>query len=420
MDNGVLFRSRGEKKIRMPILEEDLVEAVIALPENLFYNTSSPGCILILNKDKPEERKEKVHFIYAEEQTLRESDIQVFKELSNQNQLTNEGVEYLAETFRTGREEEHHSRLVDLKEIEENNWNLNVPRYVDTTEPDESIDVSKKLHELDKLAEKCAETEAELETYMAGLDYRTNPIEPSVESSIELEKPFFLTESGGDGKEIQIGPKTVQIPSNWDTAELGDIGREGEKSFIDGDWVESSDMVDDGDYQLIQLGNIGIGEFKGECDKFVSESFFQEKNCTLVEEGDLLISRLADPVMRTIEVPSFEKKSITAVDIVIAKVDESEWDKRYLLHLLNSKIMSDVGESLATGSTRLRISRSNMGAITIPKPPLSTQSEIAEIIDTVQMARKQKRKTQYVLQELSKGLSQDLITGARGLSNTDS
>jgi type I restriction enzyme M protein len=420
MDNGILFRSRSEKKIRKPILEDDLVEAVIALPENLFYNTSSPGCILILNKDKPEEREGKVHFIYAEDQMLRESYVQVFEELSNQNRLTDEGVEYLAETYLNGREEDHHSRLVDLEEIEENDWNLNVPRYVDTTEPEKPIDVSAKLQELDRLAEKREQTETELETYMGALEYRSNPTDQSGDSNSRLEKPNFLTGGSDDGRPIQIGPKTVRIPSNWDTAKLGDVGKKGENSFIDGDWVESSDMVEDGEYQLIQLGNIGVGEFKGECDKFVSESFFQEKNCTLVEEGDLLISRLADPVMRTVEVPAFEKKSITAVDIVIAKVDESEWDKRYLLHLLNSKTMSDVGDSLATGSTRLRISRTNMAGITIPKPPLSTQSQIADVIDTVQTVREQKRKAQEILQELNQGLSQDLITGARGLPDMDS
>jgi Type I restriction-modification system methyltransferase subunit len=172
MDNGILFRSRSEKKIRKPILEEDLVEAVIALPENLFYNTSSPGCILLLNKDKPEERKDKVLFIYAEDQELRESGVQIFEELSNQNQLTTKGVDYLAETYHTARNEAHHSRLVDIEEIAENDWNLNVPRYVDTTEPEEPVDVSEKLQELDELEAKREETAAKLEQYMKELEYR--------------------------------------------------------------------------------------------------------------------------------------------------------------------------------------------------------------------------------------------------------
>ncbi|WP_276250566.1 type I restriction-modification system subunit M [Haloarcula rara] len=172
MDNGVLFRSRSEKKIRKPILEEDLVEAVIALPENLFYNTSSSACILILNKDKPEELEGKVQFIYAEDQTLRESGVQVFEELSNQNELTKAGLDYLAQTHLIGREEDHHSRLVDMDEIEENDWNLNVPRYVDTTEPEDPIDVSEKLQELDRLVEERRQTDAELQEYMEELEYK--------------------------------------------------------------------------------------------------------------------------------------------------------------------------------------------------------------------------------------------------------
>jgi type I restriction enzyme M protein len=172
MDNGVLFRSRSEGSIRQSVLENDLVEAVIALPENMFYNTSSPGCILILNKDKSEDREEKVQFIYAEDQELRESGTRIFEELSNQNKLTDEGVAYIAETYQNSREEEHHSRLVDLQEIEENDWNLNVPRYVDTTEPKEPIDVSNKLEELDELEQKRRETDEKLQQYMEELEYR--------------------------------------------------------------------------------------------------------------------------------------------------------------------------------------------------------------------------------------------------------
>jgi len=62
-------------------------------------------------------------------------------------------------------------------------------------------------------------------------------------------------------REIFVGPKKVTIPNDWDTAKLSEIARDGDKTFIDGDWVESSDMVPGGEYQLIQLGNIGEGHF---------------------------------------------------------------------------------------------------------------------------------------------------------------
>ncbi|WP_136589755.1 restriction endonuclease subunit S [Salinigranum halophilum] len=219
-------------------------------------------------------------------------------------------------------------------------------------------------------------------------------------------------------KQIHIGPKAVLIPEDWDTGKIGDIARDGKKTFTDGDWVESKDMVPDGEYQLIQLGNIGEGHFKDECDKYVSEEFFNEKNCTLVEEGDLLISRLADPVLRTIVVPEFEKKSITAVDIVVAKVDESEWSKGFLWQLLNSKPLADAGNSLATGSTRQRISRSNMAKITIPRPPLPEQRRIADILSTVD---EQIQQTDDIISEsksLRRGTIQNLYDTTPGRENS--
>lgn len=151
MDNGVLFRSRSEKSIRQPIIEDDLLETVIALPENLFYNTSSPGCILILNKDKSQNRTGKVQFIYAECQRLRSSGVQIYDDSSTQNVLTQEAIRYISETYQKGREEEHHSRFVDIDEIEENNWNLNISRYVDTTSAASNIDLSTHVENVSRL-----------------------------------------------------------------------------------------------------------------------------------------------------------------------------------------------------------------------------------------------------------------------------
>ncbi|WP_251342796.1 type I restriction-modification system subunit M [Haloplanus halophilus] len=153
MDNGALFRSRSEWKIRKPLIEDDLLESVITLPEKLFYNTNSPGCVLIFNKDKPESRQGKVQFIFGEQKHLQTSGIQIYDDESTQNVLTEEGVEYLAETYMSGREEEHHSRFVDISEIEENNWNLNISRYVDTTTPSEEIDIHEKLQNLKQIEE---------------------------------------------------------------------------------------------------------------------------------------------------------------------------------------------------------------------------------------------------------------------------
>ncbi len=171
LDNGVLFRGRSEGDIRKKFLENDYVECVVALPKNLFYNTSSPGCLLILNKDKPSKRKCKVLFIYAEDQVLRESKVKMFDELSNQNSLTEEGIEKIVDTYSNWKEEDHHSRVVNLDEIEENDWNLNVPRYVDATEPEAPIEVEEKIKELREIEEERQKIERKMNVFLEELGY---------------------------------------------------------------------------------------------------------------------------------------------------------------------------------------------------------------------------------------------------------
>jgi type I restriction enzyme M protein len=174
MPNGVLFRSRSEKKIRKEVIKQDLIESVIALPKNLFYNTASPACILILNKNKPSEREEEILFINAQDEEVPDSEAILFEEIPNKSQsrLTHEGLEYLSETHQQWREKERHSRAAHIDIIEANDWNLNVPRYVDTTEPEEPIDVSEKLKGLEKLEEERNKTDEELQKYMEELDYK--------------------------------------------------------------------------------------------------------------------------------------------------------------------------------------------------------------------------------------------------------
>ncbi len=162
LDNGVLFRSRSESKIRKKILKEDLIEAVIALPSNLFYNTSSPGCILMLNKNKPAYRKDKVIFIYGEED---------YEEGSSQNFLREKDLEKILDAYHNFEDIENYCRVADMEEIERNDFNLNVPRYVDTTEEEEPVDVEEVLTELDKLDKERDEIESEMMSYLKELGY---------------------------------------------------------------------------------------------------------------------------------------------------------------------------------------------------------------------------------------------------------
>ena len=161
--HGVLFR-KHESKYREPMIDDDLVEAVIGLPANLFQNNSIPSAILLLNRDKPAERAGEVQFIHAADEAF-------YRELSNQNELTEEGIDHVVENFHEWVTEERVSRTVSHEEIRENDYNLNIALYVDTTEPEENIDVAEELAKLRELQAERDEIEAQMTEHMEALEY---------------------------------------------------------------------------------------------------------------------------------------------------------------------------------------------------------------------------------------------------------
>ena len=137
MPHGVLFRGSSEKAIRQGILDDDLLEAVIGLPSGLFYGTGIPACLLIINKNKPAERQGKVLFINSELE---------YEEGKNQNKLRPQDIEKIVAAFNDYAEIKRYSRVVELSEIQENDYNLNIRRYADTSPPPEIFDVRAILH----------------------------------------------------------------------------------------------------------------------------------------------------------------------------------------------------------------------------------------------------------------------------------
>ncbi len=162
MPHGVLFRGGSEGRVRRGLLEDDLFEAIIGLPENLFYGTGIPGCILILNRAKPEARRGKVLFIHAAE---------CYTARPTQNVLTREGIDRIAAAYRNFAEEDRFSRVVLLEEIRENDWNLNISRYIDTLEPEEPMDVAAALKELKRLERERDEAAAKMDRLVKELGY---------------------------------------------------------------------------------------------------------------------------------------------------------------------------------------------------------------------------------------------------------
>jgi len=157
--HGVLFRGSSEGKIRKQLIEENLLDAVIGLPEKLFYGTGIPAAVLIFKKGKSDNN---VLFIDASRGC---------KAGKNQNLLTPENIEKIVSTYKGRKSLEKYSYLATFEEVEENDFNLNIPRYVDTFEEEEEIDLIAVRKEREKLKAQLADLEVEMDEYLKELGY---------------------------------------------------------------------------------------------------------------------------------------------------------------------------------------------------------------------------------------------------------
>lgn len=162
LPHGVLFRGGAEGRIREQILKNDLIEAVIALPSKLFYGTGIPAAILILNKNKPENKKNKVLIIDAEKDYL---------EGKNQNSLRPQDINKIVKAYDGYSDIEKYTRVVDIKEIKENEYSLNISQYIDSSKDREIINVKKAWSEL-KILEKERDTiNKKVNNFLSELNY---------------------------------------------------------------------------------------------------------------------------------------------------------------------------------------------------------------------------------------------------------
>ncbi|MBK2095161.1 type I restriction-modification system subunit M [Francisella philomiragia] len=143
--HGVLFRGAAEGKIRQQIIDNNLLDAVIGLPSNLFFGTSIPACIMVFKKQKD---SNDVLFIDASNE---------FEKGKNQNKLTDDNIKKIFDTYKSRESLEKYSHVASLEEIKENDYNLNIPRYVDTFEEEEPVDI-------EATKQTIAELEAKRET----------------------------------------------------------------------------------------------------------------------------------------------------------------------------------------------------------------------------------------------------------------
>ena len=169
LDTGATSRGSGnqsnnkEKNVRKWFIENDLIEGVIYLPENLFYNTTAPGIIIFLNRQKPDERKDKIFLLHAGKE---------FEKGDPKNYITPDGIERIAETFKQFKDVEKFARLVDKDEIVKNDYNISPSRYIQINDAETYRPLGEIVKELKNLEEEAASIDMEVKNILEKLEIR--------------------------------------------------------------------------------------------------------------------------------------------------------------------------------------------------------------------------------------------------------
>jgi type I restriction enzyme M protein len=163
IDTGAVSRGGREKLIRQKIVEDDLIESVILLPEKLFYNTGAPAVIIVFNKQKPEERKGRILLINASKE---------FQSGKKQNTLSKENIQNIVNAYREFKDREKFAKVVTIDEVKENDYNLSPSRYVSVIEEEKYRPIEEILSELHKIEKDGKEIEEKINKIFANLNQK--------------------------------------------------------------------------------------------------------------------------------------------------------------------------------------------------------------------------------------------------------
>ncbi|MQW40316.1 restriction endonuclease subunit S [Lactococcus hircilactis] len=193
---------------------------------------------------------------------------------------------------------------------------------------------------------------------------------------------------------------------DWEERKLIDIAG----NISDGDWIEANHIFDTGDYRIVQTGNIGIGSFldKLQNAKYFYQADFDELKANEIFPGDILISRLSDPAGRTSILPDLGVRAVTAVDVAIIRPNDN-FHAEFLVAELNSSTILAKVDSLASGSTRKRISRKNLEGVQINLPTFEEQQKIGSFFKQLDDTIALHQRKLDLLKEQKKGYLQKMF-----------
>jgi type I restriction enzyme M protein len=381
--HGVLFRKR-EKRYRKPLVEQDLIEAVIGLPANLFQNNSIPSAILLLNRDKAEERRGEILFLHADEEVF-------YEELSNQNRLTNEGIDYIVNNILVWKEEEKVSYVETKDEVIKRNYDLTISLYVDTTKPESPVSVDRAVKSFTGFRESRDDIESRLDSYIRNLSYSCD------------ENNTLKDLSGVDPEKVETSYPGFslwpQLPGEWSLK----IGKD----------ICSVNPTYDAEGQIIYIEMDALSE-ELPFPKYHGWRNPSEHSGRMFSEGDTLFARITPCTEngKAAFIDSIDSKvGIGSTEFIVLSPDKTVVHPWYLYYMAKSYPVHEYAVSRMRGSTgRQRVPNSLFrDEVKFPIPPLAEQKKIASILLTVDYAMSFSATSS--LRSLRQGLMQDLLTG---------
>lgn len=205
--------------------------------------------------------------------------------------------------------------------------------------------------------------------------------------------------------------KLLQPKEGWEVKTIFELADKRKELFDDGDWIESEHIADEG-IRLVQTGNIGVGIFIDDNKKYIFPESFQKLKCKEINEGDLLICRLADPAGRACILPYIkEKQIITSVDVTIFRPREEMADRRFLTYIFSTEDWFKHISERSGGTTHKRIARGALGKINISIPDIKEQKRIADILSDIDGEINALEIKLLKQRQLKQGMMQNLLTG---------
>ncbi|MFX1283772.1 MAG: N-6 DNA methylase [Promethearchaeota archaeon] len=363
LPHGVLFRGGAEKKIRKALIQNDLIEAIVGLPPNLFYGTSIPAAIILINKRKHPHQKRRILFIDA---------FNYYKEGRSQNFLRVNDIERIVKAFKKYESIDKFSRVVSLDEIQDLDYNLNIPLYVETIVEEESINVVQVLSEISKLR-----------TYE---------------------------------KEYRDFNKTVQTELNqynkiqsysWDIVHLGELVDLETGKRAKGGALKEGTVASVGGEHINESGNVIWDNIKfipeELYDKYLTQGKVRKDDILIVKDG-----ATTGKVAFVKELP-FKKVAVNEHVFIVRSKNPERLDSHFLFYLLFSSLCQNQIKKRFHGVVG-GINRTDFNTIQIPLPSIAEQKEIVEILSAIDARIAATQEYMDKIIRLKKGLMQQLLS----------